>query len=125
MAKILLIDDDEAAREVMSVMLVRAGHIVEEAENGAVGLKKYPGFAPDLVITDILMPEKEGLETIQAIRRADPRARIIAISGGGNRGDLDFLFVAKALGAQKVLPKPIERKVFIAAVDEVLEGSLG
>jgi YesN/AraC family two-component response regulator len=106
------------------MMLVRAGHVVEEAPNGDVGLRKYPHFSPDLVITDILMPEKEGLETIQAIRKADPRAKIIAISGGGARGDMNFLFVAKKLGAQKVLPKPIERKAFIAAVNEVLNGSI-
>ncbi len=81
MARILVIDDEYELRSMLRQMLEHAGHEVSEAVNGAVGIEIYERDAPDLIITDIIMPEKEGVETIIALRRADPALPIIAISG--------------------------------------------
>jgi CheY-like chemotaxis protein len=82
-ARILVIDDDPAVRLSAKLALEDAGHRVEEAVNGEEGLKRMRANPADLVISDIFMPEKEGLETIDEIRRNHPQTRIIAISGGG------------------------------------------
>ena len=87
MVCILVIDDDELVRTTLSRTLTAAGYEVIEACNGDVGLRKFQGGNVDLVITDILMPEKEGLQTIQELREADGNMRIIAISGGDRLGN--------------------------------------
>ena len=74
-----------------------------------------------MVITDLLMPEQEGLETIRELRRDFPGVKIIAISGGDKTGTMDFLPVATKLGAQRVLPKPFERDELLGAIQEVLQ----
>lgn len=121
MTRILLIDDDAQARDMLRQMLERAGYDVVEATNGREGLQHYQASAIDLIITDILMPEQDGLETIQELRRLAPEAKIIAISGGGQTGLLDLLPIAEKLGAQCTLRKPLRRQEFLAAVQQLLQ----
>lgn len=120
MARILLIDDDALTRNVLRQMLERAGHEVVETCHGREGLRRYRDMPADLVITDILMPEQEGLETIRELRRLAPAVKIIAISGGSPRVMQDFLPLAEKLGAQRVLRKPIRRQELLATVRALL-----
>lgn len=120
MARILLIDDDDAMRTALHLMLVHFGHIVIDARNGNEGLARYKDAYPDLLITDIVMPEKEGLEVLMELRKSSSPVKIIAISGGGRNNAMDYLYIAKRLGAAKVLEKPFSSEVLMAAVDEVL-----
>ncbi|MBV9528982.1 response regulator [Sphingomonas sp.] len=108
MAKILVIDDDPFVRTTIRRILVRAGYDLWVAENGDQGLECFKRDRPDLVITDIIMPEREGIEVIRAIRAIDPAARIIAISGGGRIGAADVLAFAAKFGAREVIGKPFE-----------------
>jgi CheY-like chemotaxis protein len=119
-ARILVIDDEDELRSMLRQMLEHAGHEVAEAVNGAAGIEIYERDAPDLIITDIIMPEKEGVETIIALRRADPALPIIAISGGGRLDATDFLTMAKKLGARHTLTKPFRRDQLLEAVGECL-----
>ncbi len=120
MARILVIDDEDELRTMLRQMLEHAGHEVSEAVNGAVGIEIYERDKPDLIITDIIMPEKEGVETIIALRRANPELPIIAISGGGRLDATDFLSMAKKLGARHTLTKPFRRDQLLEAVGECL-----
>jgi CheY-like chemotaxis protein len=117
-ATILVIDDEAEVRQTLARML--AGHAVHEAADGGAGLALAAELAPDLVVTDILMPEKEGIETIRELRRAHPRVRILAISGGGQSGTLDFLDMARALGADAALAKPFRRSELLEMVERLL-----
>jgi two-component system chemotaxis response regulator CheY len=99
MTKILVIDDDAIVRMTVEHILRDAGYEVLTAENGLRGMAVFCSQQPDLVITDILMPEQEGIQTIAEMRKAKPDAKIIAISGGGHGGKVDFLSMARALGA--------------------------
>jgi two-component system, chemotaxis family, chemotaxis protein CheY len=121
--RILIIDDEDQPRRMLQQVLTRAGYEVIEARNGNEGLQYFRARPTDLIITDILMPEKEGLETIIDIRREFPAAKIIAISGGGRTGNLNFLEVAKRLGAQHTLQKPFELQEMLGAVRDLLPGS--
>ncbi|MFO8084097.1 MAG: response regulator [Desulfobacterales bacterium] len=121
MACILIIDDDEQVRKVLRLTLIAAGFDVVEAQDGKIAMKifqKNPEV--DLVITDLIMPEKEGIETIIELRRDFPEIPIIAISGGGRIDPNDYLYLAKKLGAHKTLEKPFSRKEIIDAVNELL-----
>lgn len=120
MARLLLIDDDSLVRQTLQLALARAGHAVFAAENGREGLAVLDREAVDLVITDIIMPEGEGIETILEIRRRAPAIPIIAISGGGRTGHLDFLGIAQMFGATSVLAKPFTPAVLIASVERCL-----
>ncbi len=120
MARILIIDDEDELRAILCKMLEQAGHEVSEAANGAQGLQVYEQDPTDLVITDIIMPEKEGVETIIALRRADPGLPIIAISGGGRVEATDVLSMARKLGARRTLSKPFRREQLLEAVQECL-----
>ncbi|MGE4219828.1 MAG: response regulator [Alphaproteobacteria bacterium] len=103
---ILLIDDDPPVRVTVEAMLGRLGHRVTTAGNGVEGIQKLREIVPDVVLTDIIMPEKEGIETIMEIRRSHREIKIIAMSGGGPTRNLDFLRFAERLGAHAVLAKP-------------------
>lgn len=120
MSAILLVDDDTSVLDVMSEMLRLEGHEVTIAENGeqAVACVSQDDF--DLVITDLIMPEKEGLETIADIRRQFAEIPIIAISGGGRLGPNDYLETARFIGANATLAKPFARTELIKAVDSLL-----
>ena len=121
MARILIIDDEDQPRRMLQQVLIRAGYEVVEARDGNQGLQLFRVSQTDLIITDILMPEKEGLETIIDLRREFPAVKIIAISGGGRTGNLNFLEVAKRLGAQRTLQKPFELQEMLAAVRDLLQ----
>jgi YesN/AraC family two-component response regulator len=120
MARILLIDDDDSVRRVLRLMLDQFGHVVVEARNGREGIEMFMEANADLVITDIVMPEKEGLEVLKELRKLLPAVKIIAISGGGRVNPTDYLRMAKFLGAATVLAKPISCEALIGAVNEVL-----
>ena len=122
MTRILLIDDDAPAREMLRQMLERAGYDVVPAPSGREGLQHYQTSAIDLIITDILMPDQDGLETIQELRRLTPAAKIIAISGGGQSGLLDLLPIAEKLGAQWTLRKPLRRQELLEAIHQLVPG---
>jgi DNA-binding response OmpR family regulator len=121
MARILVIDDDPQVREMIKQLLERAKYEVGVAPDGNAGVKIHQSDPADLIITDIVMPEKEGLETIMQFRRHFPAVRIIAISGGGKIGPHDYLNTAKAMGAQKTFAKPFDLLELLAAVREVLQ----
>jgi DNA-binding response OmpR family regulator len=120
---ILLIDDDAMVRMAISRVLEMAGFGVAVAEDGFKGLKLLRAIEPKLVITDIVMPEKEGIETIIEMRAIRPDLKIIAISGGarlGNVTPVNFLEVARSLGADDVIAKPFELEELIAKVRKQL-----
>ena len=121
MARILLIDDDELLRRTVVRMLAAGSHTVFQADNGKTGAEILKTKKVDVVVTDVFMPEREGLETISLLRRADPALKIIAISGGWTRSGVDYLDMAKQLGAQATLTKPFTKDQILAAV----EGCLG
>jgi CheY-like chemotaxis protein len=118
---ILVIDDDEPIRVLLRAMLEREGYRVLDASDGNEGIKQYTETPTDLVITDLIMPEKEGIETIRDLRRKFPDVKIIAISGGGRIGPDTYLKMAKVVGAFRALTKPIDRKILLKAVKEVIE----
>jgi CheY-like chemotaxis protein len=121
-ARILLVDDDNAIRGMLRRMLVSAGFEVEEAANGNVALAAYGRQASDLVITDLVMPEKDGLETITELRRLDPAVKIIVMSGGGRSLEPGQLYLesARSVGALRVLSKPFSASALLKAVSDVL-----
>ena len=121
MARILIIDDDSAVLEILEEILKIEGHETFTACDGQEGMKLCHKQQPDLVITDIIMPEKEGIETILEIRRYYPEIKIIAISGGGRIDAENYLKIAKAFGAVQVFTKPLKREQLLKAVDEILE----
>jgi DNA-binding response OmpR family regulator len=102
-------------------MLERAGYEVIEAPNGEVGLQLYHERPADLIITDILMPDKDGIETILALRKTAPGAKIIAISGGGRMNKVDLLSMSQSFGAIRTLAKPFEREELLTLVQEILQ----
>jgi DNA-binding response OmpR family regulator len=120
MAKILVFDDEPSILLMLKKMLEKEGHEVDLALNGRDGMELFEKNIPDLVITDIIMPEKEGLETILELRKKHPKLKIIAISGGGRIGPEGYLPSAKHLGANMVFQKPLIQKEFVKAVASLL-----
>jgi CheY-like chemotaxis protein len=125
MAHILVIDDEQMLRRTLRALLERAGHTVVEAEDGKEGLAQFGIQKPDLVLTDIIMPNSDGVETIGEIRRRAPETPIIAMSGGGSIGGDLFLTLAEQLGASATLAKPIRQAELIAAVERALKPAAG
>ena len=123
MAKILVIDDDERIRMFLRTTLERADYTVVEAREGTEGLDRCRQMSIDVVITDLLMPGKEGLETVSQLRREWPSMKVIAISGGGSTGVFAYLDVAQKLGADRTLSKPFNRETLLSVVRDVLEPS--
>jgi len=122
MAKILIIDDEEQIRTFMRKILQMSGHEVFEAANGKIGMQLYQANPTDLIITDLIMPEKEGIETIMEIKSSNPHAKIIAISGGGQVLAEDYLCLAKGLGAVSTLTKPFSKTEMMLVVEKALGG---
>ena len=120
MSKILVVDDDSQVLQVVSEMLRIEGHDVVMAANGRQAIDRFENDAFDLVVTDIIMPEQEGLETIANLRRREAYVPIIAISGGGRAGNLDYLETARYIGADGILAKPFGRQDLLQTVDQVL-----
>jgi YesN/AraC family two-component response regulator len=121
MSTVLVIDDEEAIRGSVRTILEAAGHTVLEAENGVSGVELFSVHRPHLVITDILMPVRDGLETVRAIRAIDPQARIIAMSGGGEMRYANFLKAVREFGAAETIEKPFRRAAFLEVVARVLK----
>jgi|tagenome__1003787_1003787.scaffolds.fasta_scaffold16208720_1 DNA-binding response OmpR family regulator len=115
MASVLVIDDEPLIRDMIRDFFEAEGHQVSTAEDGHAGLVAFQELRPEVVIVDLFMPEKEGLETIQEIARHDPTVRIVAISGGGRFG-LNFLEAARGFGASSVVRKPFR-------MDELLQAA--
>ncbi|WP_028317926.1 response regulator [Desulfobulbus elongatus] len=118
--RILVIDDDDQMRTLLRQVMEWAGHEVIEAGNGREGMQKYRKRPADLVITDLIMPEQEGLETISSLKKEYPRLKIIAISGGGRIGPEAYLPAAQELGADRVFSKPFDVRELAEAVQELL-----
>lgn len=119
MARILLIDDDAPLRSVLAESLKLAGHDVMQAEDGRQGLELFNLEPADVVVTDLIMPGQEGIETIRRLRRDFPKLPIIAISGGMSHSPL-YLNMARHLGAQRTLCKPFNAAELLKAIDDVL-----
>lgn len=120
MANILLVDDDETFRRMLSLALKRLGHEVVEVPNGLTAWAKYEESASDLVIMDLIMPEKEGLETIRQFRQNRASVKILAISGGGRVDASNLLTVARQFGANEILPKPFSIDELEAVLNRLL-----
>jgi CheY-like chemotaxis protein len=123
MSRILVIDDDRQLRDVMSRALRRAGHTVVEADNGNAGIRSYREHGADLVITDLFMPERDGLETILQLRRESPGVKIVAVSGGDRTGRIDLREGARLFGALRTLEKPFGPNELVNVVTELLDES--
>lgn len=120
MPRVLVIDDDDTMREMLVQMMEREGIESVSAEDGHKGLRLLQREEIELVITDIVMPRKEGLETIMNVRKKYPEIPIIAVSGGGKIGAESYLPMAREFGARFVFAKPLIRKEFVAAIKECL-----
>jgi CheY-like chemotaxis protein len=116
--RILVADDEEAVRSYFRIVLERGGYEVLEAADGRQAMRITLSTPVDLVITDLIMPEQEGLETIQALRRSGKPVRIVAVSGAVNG---PFLSIAAKLGADTVLSKPVDADQLLATVKRVLQ----
>jgi DNA-binding response OmpR family regulator len=121
MARVLLVDDDHALRGAVRVVLEGAGYEVIEAADGDAGLRLYREQGADVVLVDVFMPERDGLEMIRALRVAIPRPKIIAMSGGGRIGFDDVLTAAAAFGAARTLRKPFAPSELLTAIRDLLE----
>jgi DNA-binding NtrC family response regulator len=119
-ARILIIDDEVQIREMLGQMLTREGYQVVHARDGKEGMKACREQSIDLIITDIIMPEKDGIEMILELRHDFPALKVIAISGGGRLGPDGYLEMAKKLGAHRTFFKPFNRKEILDAVRELL-----
>ena len=116
MQTILVIDDNEYMRNMMCDLLHRSGYQTLSAADGVEGLKLYHANKPDLVITDIIMPEKEGLEVIMELARIQPKPKIIAVSGGGIMSPATYLNLARGFGADRIVEKPFRPTEFLELV---------
>ncbi len=122
MARILIVDDDVQVREMLRQKLERSGYEAVEAPDGKVAIKLHHAQPADLIIMDIIMPEKEGIETITELRRDFPDVKIIAISGG-SRGieSKNCLHIAKKLGAQHTFQKPFKLEELLAVIQQLIK----
>lgn len=120
MTSILLIDDDDLSRSAVQKMLERAGYVVHSTSDAQAAIDRYQSNPTDLVITDLIMPEIDGLEVIQRLRRFSPSVRVLAISGGGRVEADEYLSVARKFGAVEVLPKPFTGQELKRAVETAL-----
>lgn len=120
MAVIVIVDDDPTIRLIAAELLRPDGHVVLEAEDGDEALKVVGSMAVDLVVLDMLMPNKDGLETIIDLRRNQPGVRILAISSGGRVGAEQLLRTAMALGADETMVKPLRLETFASTVSRLL-----
>ena len=120
MPRILVIDDEPLVRSTISTILDRAGFSVEEASDGVTGLTMFHRNPPDVVITDIFMPNGDGIEIVMEVKRSHTRTKIIAMTGGGCSGLMDIAPAAQILGADHILYKPFESEALLEAVNATL-----
>lgn len=125
MPRVLVIDDEPQIRSLVKRFLKGAGYEVDEAGDGLAGVDQMNAVPADVVITDILMPKQEGLETIRQIREKHPDCKIIAMSGGSQLTAMDFLPIAEKFGAAKIFHKPIVFQELVDAVKELVPPDSG
>jgi len=123
MAKILIVDDDPDVLHLLVTVLRNAGHFVQASGDGRAGIRHFERSRPDLVITDIVMPERDGMEVIVKMRSLEPSLPIVAISGNADSDEGGYLRVAGRLGANRTLSKPFRPSELMEVVDELLEGA--
>jgi DNA-binding response OmpR family regulator len=121
MARILIIDDEVTIRDLLIKILEREGYETMNAPDGKEGIRLYRENPADLIITDLIMPEKEGIETIMELRRDFQNVKIIAMSGGGKIDADTYLQIAKTIGAIETIAKPFDRKELLNRVQGILE----
>jgi len=117
---ILVIDDDDQFRETLKEMLEEEGYHINDAQNGVIGIELYRKNPSDLVITDLFMPEKEGIETIIDLKNEFPDAKIIAMSGGGSLQPANYLALTEELGVLKTFEKPFSRNSLLETIRELI-----
>ncbi len=121
MKHVLVVDDDEFVRVSLKEILERAGHSTELAVNGDDAMDKIDRRKPDVIFLDIVMPEKEGMETLLELKRVSPEIKIIMISGGGSFHDTnDYYMAAELFGADAVLKKPLRGSTVLEALETIL-----
>lgn len=125
MARVLVVDDDELLRGTVVLALERAKHTVHQADDGLKALDMLAREDVDVVVSDIVMPEVDGIGLILAMRKRHPKLKVVAMSGGGRTRNMDFLRMASALGAHVTLPKPFTPAQLIDAVEEALKAPDG
>jgi DNA-binding response OmpR family regulator len=118
-ARVLVVEDHDLVRSAIEVALSDAGFIVATACHGDDGLEKFQSFHPDLVLTDVMMPHKDGIEMMRAIRELKPQAKVLAMSGY-RAGSIDFLSMLQRLGANDVIAKPFDADDLISKVSGCL-----
>jgi DNA-binding NtrC family response regulator len=121
---ILVIDDEPALREILSQVLTDAGHRVIAAGNGKEASKTLTTAAFDVIVTDVIMPEKDGMQVISEVRKKYPEVRIIAMSGGGHVPRDQYLKIAKGLGAHAVLEKPFANQTLLDTIAAVVPSTV-
>jgi CheY-like chemotaxis protein len=120
MPGILIVEDDKDLREMLKLSLTKRKYTVLEAENGRDAINHFKPTITDLVVTDLIMPEEDGLKVIIKLREIKPAIKIIAISGGGKAGPGSYLNLAKALGADNIYSKPFSINDMISRIEELL-----
>ena len=120
MAGILIVEDERTLREMLRVSLIRKKHMVYESGDGKDAISRFKPAVTDLVITDLLMPEEEGLSVIMKLKDLKPDLKIIAMSGGGIAGPGSYLELARTLGADAVFSKPFPMNTFLTTVEALL-----
>lgn len=123
MKKILVIEDNAIVRNTMTRILQTAGYTVITANDGLEGINQFRKEMPDLVISDIIMPQQEGIGTIRQLLAEYPGTKIIAISGGGRIGNTDFLQIARKMGAVDALPKPFDPDDLLGRIKDCLKAA--
>lgn len=121
MAGILIVEDDKDLREMLKSSLLKRKYTVLEASNGKEAFLRFKSSVVDLIITDIIMPEEDGLKVIMQLRELKPEVKIIAISGGGKAGPGNYLNLARALGADEIFTKPFSVTNLLTRIDSILE----
>ena len=122
MSRILVVDDEPVIVQMLQRFLERNGYEVATASDGAAGLAEHRSTAADLVITDILMPGKEGFETIRDLRKITPLVKIVAMSGGGRNDPQTYLRFATTFGADRAFSKPLDLGQLLLTIQELLSG---
>jgi DNA-binding response OmpR family regulator len=121
MPGVLIVEDDKELREMLKLSLLRRNFTVLEAENGKAAITHFKPLITDLVVTDLIMPEEDGLKVVIKLRELKPSIKIIAISGGGKVGPGSYLNLAKALGADAIYSKPFSINDLIAKIELLLD----
>lgn len=120
MPGVLIVEDDKELREMLKLSLLRRNFTVLEAENGKAAITHFKPLITDLVVTDLIMPEEDGLKVVIKLRELKPSIKIIAISGGGKVGPGSYLNLAKALGADAIYSKPFSINDLITKIEQLL-----